>query len=65
MRTASELSKAKWLKSSYSNGQGGDCVQVAPGFARIPIRDSKDPDVGHLTIAPASWSALLKSLRAA
>ncbi|MFB7594856.1 DUF397 domain-containing protein [Streptomyces sp. NPDC056160] len=32
-----DLTNARWHKSSYSNGQGGDCVEVArdfPGAAR-------------------------------
>lgn len=32
-----DLSEALWFKSSYSNGDGGDCVEVAwafPGAAR-------------------------------
>jgi hypothetical protein len=32
-----DLSNARWTKSSYSNGSGGDCVEVAydfPGAAR-------------------------------
>lgn len=32
-----DLSKAHWRKSSYSNGEGGSCVEVAydfPGAAR-------------------------------
>jgi hypothetical protein len=32
-----DLSNARWHKSSYSNGEGGDCVEVAyafPGAAR-------------------------------
>ncbi|MFE2380691.1 DUF397 domain-containing protein [Streptomyces misionensis] len=27
-----DLSDALWLKSSYSNGDGGDCVEVASDF---------------------------------
>ncbi|MET9169788.1 DUF397 domain-containing protein [Streptomyces misionensis] len=27
-----DLSDALWLKSSYSNGGGGDCVEVASDF---------------------------------
>ncbi|MDH2388771.1 DUF397 domain-containing protein [Streptomyces sp. HNM0663] len=37
MRTSVELSSATWCKSSYSNIDGGDCVEVArnfPGAAR-------------------------------
>ncbi|MFG3150879.1 DUF397 domain-containing protein [Streptomyces sp. NPDC048219] len=32
-----DLSNARWTKSTYSNGEGGDCVEVAydfPGAAR-------------------------------
>ncbi|OPC80998.1 DUF397 domain-containing protein [Embleya scabrispora] len=58
-----ELSCAAWRKSSYSAPQGQECVEVAPGFAGVPVRDSKDPSIGWLTVAPASWSALLSTLR--
>lgn len=27
-----DLSDALWLKSSYSNGDGGDCVEIASDF---------------------------------
>ncbi|WP_043264960.1 DUF397 domain-containing protein [Streptomyces sp. CT34] len=27
-----DLSTARWRKSSYSNGDGGNCVEVAEGF---------------------------------
>ena len=27
-----DLSNAHWLKSSYSNGDGGECVEVAPNL---------------------------------
>ncbi|MFG2111219.1 DUF397 domain-containing protein [Streptomyces sp. NPDC048718] len=30
---ALDLSAALWRKSSYSNGDGGDCVEVAEGYA--------------------------------
>jgi uncharacterized protein DUF397 len=29
MRATPELSSARWRKSSYSNGDGGNCVEVA------------------------------------
>ncbi|MET7298698.1 DUF397 domain-containing protein [Embleya sp. NPDC005575] len=59
--TASE----HWRKSTYSSNNGGNCVEVADGCAAVPVRDSKAPALGHLTIAPASWSALLTTLRTA
>ncbi|WP_217146307.1 DUF397 domain-containing protein, partial [Streptomyces sp. AC627_RSS907] len=27
-----ELSAATWRKSSYSGDNGGECIEVAPGF---------------------------------
>ncbi|MEU6877119.1 DUF397 domain-containing protein [Streptomyces sp. NPDC046712] len=27
-----DLSNARWFKSSYSNGEGGDCVEVSYDF---------------------------------
>ncbi|MYV97040.1 DUF397 domain-containing protein [Streptomyces sp. SID3343] len=65
MTRAPHLSTAHWRKSSYSAPQGSECVEVAPGFTIIPVRDSKDPNIGYLTVAPASWSALLSTLRTA
>ncbi|WP_344924658.1 DUF397 domain-containing protein [Saccharopolyspora gregorii] len=37
----SQLSSARWRKSSYSNGSGGVCVEVATVAAGTGIRDSK------------------------
>ncbi|MYW02996.1 DUF397 domain-containing protein [Streptomyces sp. SID3343] len=53
-----------WRKSSYSNGDGGNCVEIADGHSVVPVRDSKDPRLGHLTITGASWSAFVGVLRA-
>uniref|UniRef100_A0AAU2V602 DUF397 domain-containing protein n=1 Tax=Streptomyces sp. NBC_00003 TaxID=2903608 RepID=A0AAU2V602_9ACTN len=33
--TAVDLSEGRWRKSSYSNGTGGDCVEVAEGFLGV------------------------------
>jgi len=63
IRPAIDVHNAGWFKSSYSNDDGGACVEVAAGFDRVPVRDSKDPGVGHLVVAPASWSALVSTLR--
>jgi len=63
MTSTPDLSTATWRKASYSNSDGGACVEVAPGFGSVPVRDSKDPGVGHVVVAPASWSALVSALR--
>jgi hypothetical protein len=53
-----------WRKSSYSGGNGGDCVEVAatPPTA-IAVRDSKDPDGPKLVFTPAAWAAFTQTLR--
>ncbi|MFE2347054.1 helix-turn-helix domain-containing protein [Kitasatospora cineracea] len=45
----------RWRKSSYSNGNGGECIEVDdanPGH----VRDSKDPSGPVLRFAPATWA---------
>ncbi|MEU3139976.1 DUF397 domain-containing protein [Nocardiopsis alba] len=42
-------------KSSYS-GTGNNCVEVA---GTSTIRDSQNPDSGHLTFSSNEWAALL------
>ncbi|MGW2559940.1 DUF397 domain-containing protein [Streptomyces sp. NPDC001514] len=40
-----DLSNARWSKSSYSNGEGGDCVEVAYDFpGAAPWRKSSYSD---------------------
>ncbi|SED20671.1 protein of unknown function [Streptomyces sp. 2231.1] len=49
-----------WLKSSYSGGEGGECVEVALEATAIHIRDSKRrPTAPHLTVTPTAWSLFL------
>ncbi|AEY89989.1 hypothetical protein SHJG_4720 [Streptomyces hygroscopicus subsp. jinggangensis 5008] len=60
-----DLSSVTWRKSSYSNGEGADCVEVAHGVPRvIPVRDSKKPHNGPvLLFRPLAWSTFLDSLK--
>jgi len=54
-----------WVKSSYSSGTGGNCVEVAarPDGGRA-VRDSKDPDGPRLTFGHAAWKAFTASVKA-
>ncbi|MGW7576661.1 DUF397 domain-containing protein [Streptomyces sp. NPDC054765] len=64
MRTSVELSTVTWRKSSYSNMDGGNCVEVAdsvPGV--VPVRDSKDPAGPAIMIPAGSWSAFVAALK--
>lgn len=59
-----DLSKADWRKSSYSNGDGGACLEVADCHADIlPVRDSKTPSGPALLFPTATWDAFVTALR--
>jgi hypothetical protein len=51
-------------KSSYSQPEGQNCVEVAdlptPGVA---VRDSQNPGQGHLVVPAAEWTTLLGAIR--
>lgn len=64
-RSLPELNDAAWRKSSYSNQEGGDCVEVADGFrAVVPVRDSKAPYGPALCFETVSWAAFIGELKA-
>ncbi|WP_432005410.1 DUF397 domain-containing protein [Streptomyces parvus] len=55
-----DLTAAAWRSSSYSNEEGGDCVQVADGFPGVvPVRDSKNPTGPALVVPAAAWSTFI------
>jgi hypothetical protein len=59
-----DLSRAVWRKSSYSNGQGGNCVEIASNLpAVVAVRDSKDPQGPVLTFTPEAWHAFVRGLQ--
>jgi hypothetical protein len=65
MRDTTELSAAAWRKSSYSNQDGGDCVEVADNLAGVvPVRDSKDLGGPALLFAPDAWSSFVRGVKA-
>ena len=53
-----DLTNAIWQKSSYSGGNGGNCVEVARNLTGVlAVRDSKDPDGPVLVFTLAEWRA--------
>lgn len=64
MSTAHDLSTAAWRKSSYSNGDGGNCVEVADNFTGVmPVRDSKDPGRPALVFRAAGWASFVTAVK--
>ncbi|MGI5203881.1 DUF397 domain-containing protein [Spirillospora sp. CA-108201] len=55
---------ALWRKSSYSNGMGGECVELAALPGGIFVRDSKDPDGPRLGLTKEAARALISQVRA-
>ena len=49
-----------WFKSSYSAGDGGECVEVAVRPARVHVRDSKDTTRAALAVDPTAWTAFVE-----
>ncbi|MEU0946387.1 DUF397 domain-containing protein [Streptomyces canus] len=59
-----DLSNARWYKSSYSNGEGGDCVEVADTPDLVPVRDSKLGQDSPVLAFPAdTWTRFLGLLK--
>ena len=61
-----DLTAAEWTRSSYSDANGGQCVEFSRTFARthgaIPVRDSKAPHGPALIFSAESWSSFVSAL---
>jgi hypothetical protein len=59
-----DLSRAEWRKASYSNSNGGACVEVARNLpGAVAIRDSKNPAGPALLVTPRQWTALCTAIK--
>jgi uncharacterized protein DUF397 len=56
--TASDLTDARWRKSSRS-GAGNDCVELVVARIGAAVRDSKNPEAGHVVFATTGWGAFM------
>jgi hypothetical protein len=57
------ITSPEWRKSSYSSGNGGNCVQVAmnlPGV--VAVQDSKSPGPA-LAVGRASFAAFTAAIK--
>ena len=54
MSTTEDLS---WFKSSYSGGDGDNCIEVAQDAEAVHVRDSKDLGRDPFSVASVAWAA--------
>ncbi|CAM5674366.1 DUF397 domain-containing protein [Streptomyces hirsutus] len=52
--------EAAWIKSSYSTGNGGECVEVAAATGEVLIRDSKQPAAARLAVGADAWAGFVR-----
>ncbi|WNM35805.1 DUF397 domain-containing protein [Streptomyces sp. Li-HN-5-11] len=57
--TEPTVPESAWSKSSYSSGEGGECVEVADAAGTIHIRDSKIRSGPVLTVTPDAWAGFV------
>lgn len=54
----------QWRKSSYSGSANDDvCVELGRLADGVGVRDSKDPDAGHLVLTVAGFAGLVDELK--
>ncbi len=59
-----DLSRAVWHKSTFSNGNGGNCLEHAklPDGSRV-VRHSRHPEGPSLIFTPSEWDAFIQGVR--
>ncbi|MGI5326686.1 DUF397 domain-containing protein [Actinomadura nitritigenes] len=59
-----DLSSTAWRKSSHSDSEGGNCVEVAGMAVGVAVRDSKDPEGPKLAFGCGAFESLVSDIRA-
>jgi hypothetical protein len=52
-----------WVRSSYSNGAGGECVECACAGDRVLLRDTKVGDALVTGVRASAWDAFVRAVR--
>ncbi|WP_083926746.1 DUF397 domain-containing protein [Nocardiopsis valliformis] len=58
-----DMTTAQWRKSSYSNPDGPQCVEVADLPGSTAVRDTQHRELGYLSFQSAEWANLLNTLQ--
>ncbi|MET9773439.1 DUF397 domain-containing protein [Streptomyces sp. NPDC006367] len=57
------VDQPKWFKSSYSDPEGANCVEVALA-PTVHVRDSKTAPAGpELRVSASAWSAFIAAVQ--
>ncbi|MCK1795785.1 DUF397 domain-containing protein [Streptomyces sp. XM4193] len=65
MHTGPDLTHVTWRKSSHSNQDGGECLEIADGHSGVlPVRDSKNPAGPGLVFSTTEWDAFVSAVKA-
>jgi hypothetical protein len=57
-----EGSSLSWRKSSYSGGNGGQCVETASAGSAVLVRDTTNRDGGTLAFSAGVWAVFTGAL---
>ncbi len=52
-----------WRKSSFSDANGGSCVETASGNGVILVRDTTNRDGGILAFTADAWRAFMADVK--
>ncbi|NJQ16906.1 DUF397 domain-containing protein [Streptomyces bohaiensis] len=65
MITSQDRASAEWIRSSYSDGSGGQCVEFSRDSLprTVPVRDSKNAGGDVLELPAVAWSAFTSAVR--
>lgn len=55
-------SSTPWHRSSYSNGMGGECLEIAELPGVIAVRDSKATSGPRLMLSAPAWQRFIQAL---
>ena len=58
-----ETVRGIWKKSSYSDGDSNNCVEVADAAHLSAVRDTKNRGLGALLFPTAEWRAFVDSAK--
>lgn len=59
-----DITFVQWYKSSYSNPNGNECIEVSSSNNAVGIRDSHNPDSTVLAFDHSEWTNFLNGIAA-